>query len=164
SITAAGQLQAAFIVQIAYAIFTWIIAGLVIKYQGYDMVDSGIQLKSGLLDYYVFFLVFLFGLRSADGAMTAIEWILLPPLCAHAPLSARTCALLGAICPTGATILDTAGTVNIGSTERIDGRTQGAMGESNQYAAYIILFIPGMIAAAVASKRFFWRMFWLGGA
>ena len=36
----------------------------------------------------------------------------------------------------------------------IDGRTQGAIGESNQYAAYIVLFMPGMIAAAVASRGF----------
>ena len=147
SITAAGQLQAAFIVQIAYAIFTWIIAGMVIKYQGYDIVQSGIQLKSGLIDYYVFFLVFLFGVRNADDAMKVIKWI-----------------LLGAMFANFATILDSAGIVSFGYTERIDGRTQGALGESNQYAAYIILFIPGMIAAAVANRKIFWRMFWLGGA
>src|SRR5262245_40590340 len=147
SITAAGQLQAAFIVQAGYAIFTWLIAGLVIKYQGYDLVASGIQLKSGLIDYYVFFLVFLFGVRNVDDGMKVIKWI-----------------LVGAMFANLATILDTAGIVNLGYQERIDGRTQGAIGEANQYAAYIILFIPGMIAAAVGSRKFVWRMFWLGGA
>ena len=58
----------------------------------------------------------------------------------------------GAIFANVATILDTAGIVNLGFQERVDGRTQGAMGESNQYAAFIILFLPGMIAAAVASR------------
>ena len=60
--------------------------------------------------------------------------------------------LLGAIFANLATILDAAGIVNLGFKERVDGRTQGAMGESNQYAAYIILFMPGMIAAAVGSR------------
>src|SRR4029450_11914383 len=63
-----------------------------------------------------------------------------------------------------APIPDHAGIVNLGFQERIDGRTQGALGESNQYAAYIILFIPGMIAAAVGSRRRLVRLAWLGGA
>jgi len=147
SITAAGQLQAAFIVQIGYAMFTWLIAGLVIEYQGYDMVSSGIQLKSGLIDYYVFFLVFLFGVRNVEDGMKVIKWM-----------------LLGAIFANLATVLDSTGIMSFGYQERIDGRTQGALGESNQYAAYIILFLPGMIAAAVATRKIIWRMFWLGGA
>ena len=31
--------------------------------QGYDFIASGIKLKSGLIDYYIFFLVFLFGVQ-----------------------------------------------------------------------------------------------------
>ena len=146
SIIAAGPMQAAFIVQIGYAIFTWLIAGLIIEYQGYNLVASGIKLKSGLIDYYIFFLVFLFGVRNAEDAVKVIKWL-----------------LLGAIFANLATILDTAGIVNLGFSERIDGRTQGAIGESNQYAAYIILFIPGMIAAAVGSRGLR-RLAWLGGA
>lgn len=146
SITAAGPMQAAFLVQIGYAIFTWILAGLFIRYQGYDFVDSGIKLKSGLIDYYIFFLVFLFGVRTAEEGVKVVKWI-----------------LVGAIFANLATILDTAGIVHLGYQERIDGRTQGALGESNQYAAYIVLFIPGMIAAAVGSRGMM-RLAWLGGA
>jgi len=147
SVTAAGPMQGAFLVQIRYAMITWLVAGLIIKYQNYDLVASGIQLKSGLIDYYIFFLVFLFGVETAEDAMKVIRWI-----------------LLGAVFANLATIADSAGIVNLGYQERIDGRTQGALGESNQYAAFIILFIPGMIAAAVASRRTIWRLFWLGGA
>src|SRR5688572_6584046 len=71
--------------------------------------------------------------------------------------------LAGAVFANLATILDTSGLINLGYQERMDGRTQGAIGESNQYAAYIILFIPGMVAAAVASRGFM-RLAWLGGA
>jgi len=146
SLVAAGPMQVAFLTQIVYAIFTWLIAGLVINYQGYDFIDSGIKLKSGLIDYYIFFLVFLFGVRTAEEGITVIKWI-----------------LLGAVFANVATILDASGIINLGFQERIDGRTQGALGESNQYAAYIILFIPAMIAAAVASRGLM-RLAWLGGA
>ena len=146
SIVVAGPMHAAFLIQIGYAAFTWLIAGLVIQYQGYDFVQSGIKLKSGLIDYYIFFLVFLFGVQTVEEGMKVIKWM-----------------LIGAIFANLATIVDAAGIVSLGYQERIDGRTQGALGESNQYAAYIILMIPGMIAAAVASRGFM-RLFWLGGA
>ena len=99
-------------------------------------IASGIKLKSGLIDYYIFFLVFLFGVQTVEDGMKVIKWI-----------------LLGAVFANLATILDAAGIINLGYTERLDGRTQGAIGESNQYAAYIILFIPGLIAAAVGVAR-----------
>lgn len=146
SVVAAGQMQAAFLVQIAYAICTMLIAGLVIKYNGYDVVASGIKLKSQLVDYFIFFLVFLYGVRTLEDGMKVIRWI-----------------LAGAIFANLATILDAGGIINLGYMERLDGRTQGAIGESNQYAAYIILFIPGLIAAAVASRGVA-RLAWLGGA
>jgi hypothetical protein len=145
SVLAAGQMQAAFLIQIAYAIFTWLIAGLVIKYHGYDFVSSGIKLKGILIDYYVFFLVFLFGVRTVEDGIKVVKWM-----------------LLGAIFANLATLLDTAGLIDLGYKERIDGRTQGALGESNQYAAYIVLFLPGMVAAAVAARGFM-RLFWIGG-
>ena len=146
SVTAAGPMQGAFVAQIGYAIVTWLVAALVIKYPGYDLIDSGIKLKSGLIDYYIFFLVFLFGVRNAEDGMAVIKWM-----------------LVGAIFANFATIVDSFGIVDLGYKERIDGRTQGAIGESNQYAAYIVLFLPGIIAMAVASRGFK-RMAWLGGA
>jgi hypothetical protein len=146
SIMAAGQMQAAFIVQIGYAIITMLIAGLIIEYPGYNIIQSGIKLKSGLIDCYIFFAVFLFGVRNAEDGMKVIKWM-----------------LLGAVFANVSTILDAAGIVNLGYRERIDGRTQGAIGEANQYAAYIILFVPGMIAAAVASRGAR-RLAWVGGA
>lgn len=142
SVMAAGPMQGAFIIQIGYAIVTWLIAALVVEYQGYDLVASGIKLKSHLIDYFIFFLVFLFGVHTIEDGMKVIKWI-----------------LAGAIFANLGTVLDNAGIINLGFTERLDGRTQGAIGESNQYAAYIILLLPGLIAAAVAShgmRRFFW--------
>jgi hypothetical protein len=145
SVVAAGRMQAAFMVQIGYAIFTFLIAALVIKYQGYDLVDYGIKLKAQLIDYFIFFLVFLFGVRTLEDGVTVVKWL-----------------LVGAIFANLATILDHVGIINLGYTERVDGRTQGALGESNQYAAYIILFLPGLVAAAVNSRGAA-RLAWLTG-
>src|SRR5688500_10952501 len=50
SIMAAGQMQGAFIVQIGYAIVTWLVAAMLIQYPYYDLVASGIRLKTGLID------------------------------------------------------------------------------------------------------------------
>ena len=146
SLVAAGGLQAAWMVLIAYAMLTWLIAALVIDYTGYDLVLSGIKLKRQLFDPFIFFLVFLFGVSRAEDGVKIIKWL-----------------LLGAIFANVATILDTAGIMNFGFQERIDGRIVGSVGESNQYAAFIILFLPAMIAAAAASRGL-GRLAWLGGA
>jgi hypothetical protein len=107
SLVAAGGLQTAWMVLIAYAIFTWLIAGLVIEYQGYNVISSGIRLKTGLFDPFTFFLVFLFGVRTADDGVKVVKWM-----------------LLGALFANLATVLDNAGLVNLGFQERVDGRTQ----------------------------------------
>jgi O-Antigen ligase len=145
SIMAAGRMQAAFMIQIGYAIFTFLIAALVIKYQNYELIGNAIKLKGGLVDYFIFFLVFLFGVRTLDDGITVVKWI-----------------LFGAVFANLATILDTVGVINLGYAERIDGRTQGALGESNQYAAYIVLFLPGLVAAAARSSGA-QRLAWLLG-
>jgi hypothetical protein len=145
SVTAAGPMQGAFLTQIAYALFTCLVAGMVIGYQGYDVVASGIKLKSQLIDFYIFFLVFLFGVQRMEDGMKVIKWL-----------------LAGAVFANLATVLDAVKIIDLGYTERFDGRTQGAIGESNQYAAYIILFIPGLIAAAVASRGVV-RLAWVVG-
>jgi O-antigen ligase len=146
SILVAGPMQGAFLVLILYAVITWLVAALVIEYPRYDMYLSAIRLKNGLIDHLIFFLVFLFGVRDADEALKVVKGILLGVLLANA-----------------VTVLDAMGVLNIGFKIREDGRTSGAIGESNQYAAFIVLFLPATIAAAVASRGIF-RLFWLGAA
>ena len=142
SIVAAGQMQGAFIMQIGYAIVTWLVAALFIQYPHYDLVASGTKLKTNLIDHYIFFLVFLFGVQTAEDGLKVIKGL-----------------LYGALLANIITILDAAGIISLGFRIRDDGRTQGAIGESNQYAAFILLFLPATIAAAVAThglRRLFW--------
>src|SRR5687767_3025710 len=142
SVTAMGQMQGAFIVTIAYAIVTWFVAAMLIEYPHYDFIASGIKLKSALIDHYIFFLVFLFGARNAEDAMKVIKGL-----------------LLGSVLANVVTVLDATGVLSLGFRIRDDGRTSGAIGESNQYAAFIVLFLPATVAAAVAAhgvRRLFW--------
>jgi O-antigen ligase len=146
SVSDMGQMQGAFIALIGYAFVTSLIAAFVVHYQHYDFIASAIQLKSGLIDYYIFFLVFLFGVQTPEDAMKVIKGL-----------------VLGAVLANVITVLDAFGVVSLGFRIREDGRTAGAIGESNQYAAFIVLFLPATIAAAVSSRGF-QRLFWLGSA
>jgi O-antigen ligase len=144
SIMVAGQMQGAFIIQIGYAIVMWLVAALLIQYPYYDLIASGIKLKTGLIDHYIFFLVFLFGVQTSEDAMKVAKGL-----------------LFGALLANVITILDAAGVISLGFRIREDGRTAGAIGESNQYAAFIVLFLPATIAAAVAAHGIR-RLFWFG--
>lgn len=146
SIMVAGQMQGAFLVMILYAVITLLVGTMVIDYPRYELMYGAITLKSGLVDHFIFFLVFLFGVRDPDDAIKVIKWL-----------------LLGALFANVLTILDAMGIVNIGFKIRNDGRTTGAIGESNQYAAFLVLMLPAAVAAAVASRRFM-RFFWVGAA
>jgi O-antigen ligase len=146
SVSEVGQMQGAFIALIGYTVVTWLIASLVIDYEHYDFIASGIRLKSELIDYYIFFLVFLFGVQTPEDAMKVIKGL-----------------VLGAVFANVITVLDAFGVVSLGFRIRDDGRTAGAIGESNQYAAFIVLFLPATIAAAVSSRGF-QRLFWIGAA
>ena len=146
SIMSAGQLQAAFIVQIAYAIITLLVGTLIIGYPRYELVDSFIKLKATLIDQYIFFLVFLFGVRTPTDSIRVIKGL-----------------MLGAFAANAVTILDAMGVIDLGLRIRADGRTGGAIGESNQYAVFILMFLPATIALAVAARGA-QRLFWLAAA
>ena len=63
-----GQFVGFYLALIVYATITWIVVGLFINYKGYNMLASGILLKSMLVDPLIFFLTFLFGIRTTEDA------------------------------------------------------------------------------------------------
>lgn len=140
----AGPVHVFFVILISYAMVTWLTAGLIIEYPGYDMIASGIRLKSELIDHLIFFLVFYYGVTSRRDGLTVLMGLLLAALLANVT-----------------TVADVLGYIDLGFQERESGRTEGALGEANQYAAYIILFLPGMIAAMMRTRGI-WRLFWMG--
>lgn len=139
------RLQTAFLLLIGYAIVTWLIAWKIIQYDNYPGIDNGILLKGTLADFYIFFLVCLYGLTSVDEAITALSALLL--VCAGANL---------------VTVSDTLGLTHFGLIDvRDDGRVEGALGEANQYAGFLTLLIP-LYAAAAYTTRSLWRLVWVG--
>lgn len=141
------RLQTAFLLLIGYAIVTWLIAWKVIEYHNYPGLENGLLLKSSLADYYIFFLVCFYGLRSVKDTTTALSALLL--VCTGANLI---------------TVSDTLGLTHFGLISvRDDGRVEGALGEANQYAGFLSFLIP-MYASAAFVSRSFWRLVWLGCA
>ena len=81
----------------------------------------GLPAEEPLVDQMLFFLVFFYGLRSNEDALTVLKVLLLAWAVSH---------ILA--------VLDATGIFHIGDIEqRSDGRVQGAIGESNQYGAFV---------------------------
>jgi O-antigen ligase len=95
----------------------------------------------------LFFLVFLYGTKSEKDAMFVLKCLLLSWIVSHA-----------------VAVLDAFGVMQLGDIERrSDGRVQGAVGESNQYGAFVALTLPAAVAMAVAVKGWM-RWFWIAAA
>ncbi|WP_129644208.1 O-antigen ligase family protein [Peristeroidobacter agariperforans] len=140
-------MNVAFIALVGYSIFTYLAIVLFIDYPRYDMLTSAFDLKNRAVDYMLFFLVFFYGTRTEKDATFVLKCLLLSWVVSHF-----------------VAVLDAFGYVQIGDIERRgDGRVQGAVGESNQYGAFVALTLPAAVAMAVASKG--WRRwFWMAAA
>jgi len=132
---------------IAYAIATWLIAGLFIEYKGYAMLATGITLKNSLVDPLIFFLTFLFGVRNSDDAIKLVKVL-----------------LVGGILINLATLGDAFHIYSLGNYEEPGGRGRmaGPLGEANQYAAFIAMFLPAL-CVAMAGSRGIGRALWALG-
>ncbi len=132
---------------IGYALLTYVAIVLVIDYPRYDTLQAGFILKNTLVDQMLFFLVFFYGLRSNDDAMTVLKVLLTAWALSHI-----------------VAVLDATGVFHVGDIEqRSDGRVQGAVGESNQYGAFVALSLPAIIAMATITRGT-WRLFWMGAS
>lgn len=135
--------QVGYISLVLYAALTWAIVSTLVNYPTYPVVDNAMALKGGLVDYFLFFLVCFYGLRTEAETVRALKSVLLVVSFAN---------LL--------TLLDSSGITHMGVTEvRDDGRVQGALGESNQYASFLCLAIPLLAAQAYSSQRYM-RLIW----
>src|ERR1700730_8523890 len=64
-------------VLVAYAMLTWLVAGFVIHYESYKIIGTGIDLKSQLIDYFVIFALFLYGIQSIADVQFVTKALLL---------------------------------------------------------------------------------------
>lgn len=121
-----------FIALLSYATLSWFVLSLLQVYPAYGMYEYLIALKSGLIDHYLVFLVFFYGVRSTRDALWVVKYML-------------GIVVLSNII----TLVDVYDIPDLGLIhERPDGRVSGPLGESNQYAAFLILFLPGIAVAS----------------
>ncbi|HEV8329814.1 MAG TPA: O-antigen ligase family protein [Steroidobacteraceae bacterium] len=136
-----------FSIILGYAIFSYVAVLLVMQYPRYDWLTAGLTLKNSLFDQMMFFLVFFYGLRSNEDALTVLKVLLVAWAVSHIMA-----------------VMDATGLFHVGDIEqRSDGRVQGAIGESNQYGAFVALSLPPIVAM-VTSTRGIWRLFWIGAS
>jgi O-Antigen ligase len=127
-------------VLIVYAIVTWLIAGLVIGYQNYELIPTAITLKTDLIDHAIVFALFFYGARTIkDGIMVT-----------KALLIALT--LSNAIAIGNIEGLFNIGVTEVGTVIGEAGRVFGTWGNPNGTAALIICLLPAYAAAALSSR------------
>src|ERR1700692_4451855 len=122
---------------IAYAIATWLVAGLFIEYKSYSLLRSGISLKSNLVDPLIFFLAFFFGTRNSEDAIKILKVILIGGVLMHL-----------------ATLGDAFHIYSVAdySEPETNGRMAGPLGEANTYGDFIAMFLPPLCAAMAMSR------------
>ena len=134
-------------IMIGYALFTFAAIVMVINYPRYDPLFAIFQLKNQLIDHLLFFLVFFYGLRSNEDALTVLKVLLAAWAVSHI-----------------VAVLDATGVFHIGDIEqRSDGRVQGAVGESNMYGAFVAFTLPATIAMMTITRGM-WRIFWMAAS
>jgi O-antigen ligase len=139
----ARSLHVCFLVLIIYSVLSFLAAAFVVDYPRYDVVEYGIALKSRLVDYATYFLVFFYGVRESRNAHT-IWKVLVFAVCIGSSI-----ALLSAF-----------GVVEFGDVGQNEkDRLEGLIGEPNQDAAFLSLFIPA-IAALMMTASGLWRAAW----
>jgi O-antigen ligase len=136
-------------VLIGYAVLSWLTAGFVIHYESYKLMQTGIDLKAQLVDYFVIFALFLYGMQSVADAKFVTKAL-----------------LIGLTCANAIAIGDTVGVFQIGvtmvGTDGVEaGRAFGAFGHANETAALVICLLQAYVAVAVSSRGVM-PLFWVG--
>ena len=139
-------LHVCFAILIVYSAVSILAAVLVFQYPGYQPLHVIIGFKARLVDQFVFFAVFFYGVQSRRSALFVVRILFLFLWAAN---------LIA--------LLDAGGVVAApGLQERLDGRIGGIMGESNQSAAFLACILPGFAGLALMTHGLR-RLLWLAG-
>lgn len=142
------EIHIAFMLLVSYAALSWTLNSLFDPtYPSFSGIKS---LKSEMVDNLLYFAVFFFGVNSYEDAKKVFLFGL------------HVIAVMSVL-----TIFDMSPLVNIGFLEQDPGgRVRGPIGESNQYGAFMVFFLPLYAAMALGSKgiaRIIWWFVFLGG-
>jgi hypothetical protein len=137
------EVQVAFLLFVTYATLSWTLNSLFDP--TYPSFGAFKSLKSELVDNFLFFAVFFFGPSNYKEA----KGIFLFGLHVIAIMSVLT-------------IVDASALVDLGFMEQdSDGRVRGPIGESNQYGAFMVFFVPLFAAMALGSTGIARVLWWL---
>lgn len=132
-----------FVLLILYALVTWGIK--TISDPAYPVVRGGISLKTQLIDLYLFFLVFRYGLVTREDYLWMFK------------------AVVGTLVASSViTLVDFFDIPNLGIVGSFKGRVEGPVGAANQYGALLAFLIPLMVSL-VPTTSGKGRKFWLAG-
>jgi O-antigen ligase len=143
-------LHLAFVFLIVYAVLTWLMLAFVVRDPNYSALGSAMRLKRDVLDHFIVFVLFFYGLRSLSDAMSAGQAL-----------------FVGVVLANVVTVLDASGVLGWEivpirtEDEREFGRVQGAFGEANEHGAIVAMVLPALVAKALASsgiRRAFWTL------
>lgn len=127
-----------FALYVYYAVFTWVVVLLLLDYQDYSARATLISLKSGPVEHFLILLIFFYGTRTASQGIWVIRnmlWLI----------------ILGNV----VTVVDGLNIPDLGLIEqRFDGRVDGPIGQSNEYAAFLAAFLPAIFSLFWTEKGF----------
>ena len=137
-----------FALYVYYAIFTWVVVLLLLDYQGYSARLTAISLKSGPVEHFLVLLIFFYGTRTVAQGMSVIRGMLWLIIAGNV-----------------ITVVDAINMPDLGLIEqRSDGRVGGPIGQSNEYAAFLVAFLPAIFALFWSARGFRKALAGLGAA
>lgn len=141
------RISGVFVVIVALAAGSWAFTAGFMHYLRYPAFGEFVRLKALLIDHLLFFGLYLYGTRTREDAYSVLRYMLLIIIFGNF------------LTFTDAFHITHLGVLN----QRANGRVDGPLGESNQYGAFLILFIPAIIAWAIRHRSAS-RYIYLGGA
>jgi len=142
-------IQVCFALLVVYAIMSILVAGLMVRYDSYRIVDSAIALKSSLIDYAVIFGLFFYGTRTVKDSLIVMKAVVIAVTIANV-----------------ITLASIEGLVNIPGVDSTpgegQGRVAGQFGGANGTAALVVCILPAFVAFAQASRGV-WPLLWICG-
>lgn len=125
-----------FVICVFFAIFSWLVMILLVKNPEYDPLRTLISLKGGFADHLFVLLVFFYGVTNAKDALWLIKAILWIVLSVNI-----------------VSVVDFFNIPNLDIVYEIyDGRLRGPIDEPNQYASFIVLFLPAIAGLAYIER------------
>ncbi len=133
---------------ILIALLSWVANSFIASYVDYDPLQSFIAFKGGLVDHYLFFLVFFLAVRTEQDVASLQRIFLMLLVAANI-----------------VTLMDAFSIPDFGFIEtRNDGRVEGPLGEANQYGLFIAMMIPLLLAQAPREEGFVRAYLYVGAA